>query len=76
MAAIKRSATGNEKVHVHRHTLGVDGSEVSVLEEGDEVGLSSLLKGHDRRGLEPEVGLVTRCQNRCRLEAKQQDDSP
>ena len=62
--------------NLHGDTLGVDGSEVSVLEEGDEVGLSSLLKSHDRRGLEPEVGLVTPCQNRCRLEAKQQDDSP
>ena len=35
----------------------MDGSEVSVLEEGDEVGLSSLLKGHDGGGLEAEVRL-------------------
>ena len=38
-------------------TLGVDGSEVSVLEQGDKVGLSSFLKSHDGRGLETQVGL-------------------
>jgi hypothetical protein len=38
-------------------TLGVDGGKVGVLEEGDEVGLSSLLEGHDGGGLETEVGL-------------------
>jgi hypothetical protein len=35
----------------------VDGGKVGVLEEGDEVGLSSLLEGHDRRRLEAEVRL-------------------
>ena len=30
-------------------TLGVDGSQVGVLEEGDEVRLCSLLEGHDGR---------------------------
>ncbi len=39
------------------HALGVDGAEVGVLEETDEVGLGSLLKGHDGGGLEPQVGL-------------------
>ena len=38
-------------------TLGVDGAQVGVFEETDEVGLGSLLKGHDGRGLEPEVSL-------------------
>ena len=28
-------------------TLGVDGSEVGILEEGDEVRLSGFLEGHD-----------------------------
>jgi len=37
--------------------LGVDGAEVGVLEESDEVGLGSLLQGHDGGGLEPEVSL-------------------
>ena len=41
----------------HRYTLGVDGSQVSVFEEGDEVSLSGLLKSHDGRGLEAEIGL-------------------
>jgi len=38
-------------------SLGVDGSQVGVLEEGDEVGLGSLLEGHDGGRLESEVGL-------------------
>ena len=38
-------------------TLGVDGTQVGVFEETDEVGLGSFLEGHDGRGLEPEVGL-------------------
>ena len=35
----------------------MNGSEVGVLEKGDEVSLSSLLEGHHSRGLEAEVGL-------------------
>jgi len=35
----------------------VDGAEVGVLKEGDEVGLNGLLKSTDGRGLEAEVGL-------------------
>jgi hypothetical protein len=35
----------------------VDGSQVGVLEERDEVRLSSLLESHDSRGLEAQVGL-------------------
>lgn len=38
-------------------TLGVDGAQVGVLEEGDEVGLDGLLQGTDGGGLEAEVGL-------------------
>jgi len=38
-------------------TLGVDGTEVGVLEEGDEVGLNGLLKSTDSRGLEAKVRL-------------------
>ena len=37
--------------------LGVDGAEVGVLEEADEVGLGRLLEGEDGGGLEAEVGL-------------------
>eukprot|EP01027_Heterolobosea_sp_BB2_P018809 GEZU01026438.1.p1 GENE.GEZU01026438.1~~GEZU01026438.1.p1 ORF type:complete len:133 (-),score=6.65 GEZU01026438.1:125-523(-) len=39
------------------HTLGMDSTKVSVFEETDEVGLSSLLQGEDSRGLETEIGL-------------------
>ena len=35
----------------------MDGAEVGVLEETDEVGLGSLLEGHDGGGLEAKVGL-------------------
>ena len=38
-------------------TLGVDGSQVGVLEETDEVGLSGLLEGEHGRALEAEIGL-------------------
>ena len=37
--------------------LGVDGAEVGVLEEANEVGLGRLLEGEDGGGLEAEVGL-------------------
>jgi hypothetical protein len=35
----------------------VDGSQVSVFEEGDEVSLSSFLESHDGGGLEAEISL-------------------
>ena len=38
-------------------TLGVDGAQVGVLKETDDVGLSSLLKGEDGGGLEAEIAL-------------------
>ena len=38
-------------------TLGVDGAQVGVLEETDEVSLGGLLEGHDGGGLEAQVGL-------------------
>ena len=37
--------------------LGVDSSQVGVLEQGDEVSLGRLLEGHDGRRLESKVGL-------------------
>lgn len=39
------------------HTLGVDGAQVGVLKQTNQVGLGSLLQGHDSRGLEAKVGL-------------------
>lgn len=38
-------------------TLGVDGAQVGVLKEGDEVRLNRLLQRTDGGGLETEVGL-------------------
>ena len=38
-------------------TLGVNGSQVGVLEERDEVGLGSLLESADGGRLEAEIGL-------------------
>ena len=37
--------------------LGVDGAQVGVLEESDEVSLAGLLESHNSAGLEPQVGL-------------------
>ena len=39
------------------HTLGVDGAQVGVLEESDQVGLAGFLQGHDGRALESQIGL-------------------
>ena len=38
-------------------TLGVDGTQVGVLEESDQVGLGGLLEGKDGGSLETEIGL-------------------
>lgn len=38
-------------------TLGVNGGQVGVLEEGHEVSLGGLLERHDSRGLEAEIRL-------------------
>ena len=37
--------------------LGVDGAEVGILEESDQVGLGRLLQSHDGGALEAEIGL-------------------
>jgi hypothetical protein len=42
-------------------TLGVDGAQVGVLEERDEVGFDGLLESTDGGGLEAEVGLEVLC---------------
>jgi len=51
-------ATG--ELDVLRHdgdALGMDGAQVGVLKQADEVGLARLLQGHDGRALEAEVRL-------------------
>lgn len=42
-------------------TFGVDGAQVCVLEETDQVGLASLLESHDGRGLEAKISLKVLC---------------
>ncbi len=38
-------------------SLGVDGAEIGILKESDQVSLGSFLESHDSRALEPKVGL-------------------
>jgi hypothetical protein len=40
-----------------KRTFGMNGSQVSVLEQGHKVGLSSLLERHHSRRLEAQVSL-------------------
>ena len=42
-------------------TLGMDGAQVGIFEERDEVGLNRLLKSTDGGGLEAEIGLEVLC---------------
>ena len=44
--------------NVHSDTLGMDGSKVGILEQGDKVCLRGLLKSHNSRRLETKIGLV------------------
>lgn len=46
-----------EILGLNRDTLGMDSREVSILEEGHKIGLSSLLECHDGGRLEAEIGL-------------------
>src|SRR6202142_204727 len=58
LSTLATDATGQLDVLWHdRHTLGVDGAQVGVLEETDEVGLARLLQGHNGGDLEAQVGL-------------------
>ena len=40
------------------HSLGVDGAKIGVLEESNQVSLSSLLQSKDGRSLEAKIALV------------------
>jgi hypothetical protein len=58
LSALSADAAGELDVLGHDgDALGVDGAQVGVLEETDEVGLAGLLQGHDGRALEAQVGL-------------------
>jgi hypothetical protein len=54
------SADASRELDVFGHdgnTLGVDGAQVGIFEQADEVGLAGFLQGHDGRALETQVGL-------------------
>ena len=54
------AADAEGELHVLWHdcdALCVDGAEIGVLEEADQVGLARLLEGSDGRRLEAQVGL-------------------
>ena len=58
LSALSADAAGELDVLGHDgHTLGVDGAQVGVLEQTDEVGLASLLQGHHGGRLEAQVSL-------------------
>ena len=58
LGALATDAAGELDVLGHDgDTLGVDGAQVGVLEEANEVGLGGLLERDDRRRLEAKVGL-------------------
>ena len=58
LSTLSTDAAGELDVLGHDgHTLGVDGSQVGVLEQTNQVGLGSLLEGKHGRALEPQVGL-------------------
>ena len=58
LRALTADAAGELDVLGHDgDTLGVDGAQVGVLEEADEVGFGGFLERKDGAGLEPEVGL-------------------
>jgi hypothetical protein len=53
----KWNCVGRKTYRLDGDTLGVDGAQVGVLEEGDEVRLNGFLEGADGRRLEAEVRL-------------------
>ena len=58
LSPLTTDASGQLNVLWHDgDTLSVDGAEVGVLEQTDEVGFASLLESHDRGALESQVSL-------------------
>ncbi len=54
------SSNASRQLNIFRHdchSLSVDGAQVGVLEQSDEIRLGGLLKGHHGGGLESEIGL-------------------
>jgi hypothetical protein len=58
LSALASDAAGQLNVLGHDgHALGVDGAQVGVLEQTDQVGLGGLLQGQQGRALEAQVAL-------------------
>ena len=58
LSTLSTDAAGQLDVLGHDgDTLGVDGAQVGVLEQTNQVGLAGLLEGHDGRALETQVSL-------------------
>ena len=58
LSALSADTAGQLDVLGHDgHPLGVDGAQVGVLEEANQVGLRGLLQGHHGRRLEAKVRL-------------------
>ena len=58
LSTLSTDAAGQLDVLGHDgDALGVDGAEVGILEESDQVGLGRLLQSHDGGALEAEIGL-------------------
>jgi hypothetical protein len=58
LGSLSTDAAGELDIFRHDgHSLGVDGAQVGVFKETDEVGLGSLLEGKDGRALEAKVAL-------------------
>ena len=58
LGALATDAAGKLDVLGHdRHTLGVDGAQVGVLEQTDQVSLAGLLQSHDGGALEAQISL-------------------
>src|SRR5687768_11609005 len=58
LGALTTEATGQVDIlGLDGDTLGVDGSQVGILKERNDVSLGSLLEGTDGRGLETKVSL-------------------
>lgn len=59
LRALSTDSAGELEILDHdRDSLGVDGAEVGIFEQGDKVGLGSLLQSHNGGRLEAEVRLV------------------
>ena len=58
LCPLPSNTTGQLDVLGHDgNTLGMDGTQVGIFKETDQVCLRCLLQGHHSRGLEPKVSL-------------------